>query len=116
MSQVSFPVVDFNPKGRNAANSAWPPYYMALAPSCATPGDIEAKLAPPGSGLVVLARLPDLKTAPLHSFRDASDIRCHSLQLEICEEASLAGHAPAQQAGERAGYGACNHGYNAWKA
>ncbi|KAK7752667.1 hypothetical protein SLS62_005436 [Diatrype stigma] len=107
-SQIRFPVVDFNPKKRPSSQDG-PVYYMAMAPSHATPEDIEAALAPPGSGLAVLARLPDFKTSSLSAFRDASDIRCHSLQLEISEEAPpSAGYYPSQS-GEKSGYGPYNN-------
>lgn len=107
-SHIRFPVVDFNPKKRPSSQDG-PAYYMAMAPSHATPEDIEAALAPPGSGLTVLARLPDFKTSSLSAFRDASEIRCHCLQLEISEEAPPStGYYPTQP-GEKSGYGPYNN-------
>ncbi len=114
MPQVSFPVVDYKPRGQTL-NSIWPTYYMAMAPSSATPEDIEAELAPPGSGLTILARLPDFKTASLGTFRDASDIRNHSLQLEIYEAASLPRNVSTLQGEGTTTYGPHNHGCHVWK-
>ena len=109
MAQISFPVVDFNRKGYTG-----PSCYIALAPTCATPEDIEAGLAPSGSGLAAVARLPNYKTAPLGSFRDAADIRCHSIQLEVVEEALLDQNAYLPSMG-RMDYGMHGHGCDRWK-
>ena len=105
MMQVSFPIVDYSLE-RRVPGAAWPSYYMAITANCATPEDIVARLAPPGSGLTVVARLPDYNSSSLDYFRNASDIRRNSLQLEICE--TMNEHAPAR-GGEPAGHGGCSH-------
>ena len=111
MMQVSFPVVDYSPEGR-ASGSAWPRCYMAFTSGCAKPEDIVATLAPPGSGLTVMARLTDLATSALNGFRDASDILRNSLQLEVCEE-YVAKHTSAHR-GEANGRGRYGYGCSGW--
>ena len=112
MVQVSFPVVDYGPEGGPAPGSAWPRCYMAFTSGCAKPEDIVANLAPPGSGLTVLARLTDLSTSPLDGFRDASDIRSNSHQLEIYEKYAPK-HASAHRR-EANGHGGCAYGCSGW--
>ncbi|KAI1396677.1 hypothetical protein F4819DRAFT_491284 [Hypoxylon fuscum] len=86
---LTFPVVDYTAAQRRAQQhpSSWPACYLAIAPHCARPADVEASLAPRGSRLVAVARLAkSKKTAPLARFQDIDDLREAAVQLEVWDE------------------------------
>ncbi|KAI8958856.1 hypothetical protein F5Y11DRAFT_334777 [Daldinia sp. FL1419] len=87
---ITFPVVNYSTAYRAQNRSSWPACYLAISPQCAEPADFEAALSPPGSGLVVVARLSKTqKTSPLGKFRDAADLRKDLMQLEVWDEDAI---------------------------
>ncbi|KAI1471044.1 uncharacterized protein F4812DRAFT_164547 [Daldinia caldariorum] len=89
-SHITFPVVNYSSASRVQNRSSWPVCYLAISPKFAEPADFEEALSPPGSGLAVVARLSKTqKTAPLRMFRDASELRKESIQLEVWDESAI---------------------------
>ncbi|KAI2784142.1 hypothetical protein F4815DRAFT_456970 [Daldinia loculata] len=87
---ITFPVVNYSTAYQAQNRSSGPGCYLAISPQCAKSADFEAALTPPGSGLVVVARLSKTqRTAPLGVFRDAAELRKDSIQLEVWDEDAI---------------------------
>ncbi|KAI0384684.1 hypothetical protein F5Y04DRAFT_277415 [Hypomontagnella monticulosa] len=85
--QIHFPVVDYTSAERVKDRENWPKCTMAVTPSCAKMSDIQAALAPRGSGHIVVARIHRTKkTEPIANYRTPKDLFKASIQLEIWDE------------------------------
>jgi hypothetical protein len=82
-AHLSFPVVDYS-RDRWDPVPPWPHFYMAIAPDCASLGDLRTTLAPKGSGLRLGARsLEDGSNVEITRFGDITELRCRTIQLEV---------------------------------
>ncbi|KAI0133361.1 hypothetical protein F4776DRAFT_625273 [Hypoxylon sp. NC0597] len=101
---ITFPIVDYSSRRRDEKEARWPACYLAISPPCSKPADFEAALCPPGSKLIVVARLSKTKkTAPLSSFKNINELRRDSVQLEVWDEGAAKdvknGHGSETKAG-----------------
>ncbi|KAI1869313.1 uncharacterized protein JN550_005943 [Neoarthrinium moseri] len=86
LPHLSFPVVDYSTKSWDSGTQ-WPHFYMALAPKCATLGDLRTALTPKGSGTRLTARShADASPVEISTFHDLNELRCSIIQLEILDD------------------------------
>ncbi|KAI0124809.1 hypothetical protein BJ170DRAFT_597664 [Xylariales sp. AK1849] len=93
LPHLSFPIVDYS-TNRSSGAPAWPHFYVAIVPNCATLNDLRTTLSPKGSGTFLSARsLDNGQNVEISIFADVTELRCNTIQLEVRDNETKTRHA-----------------------